>query len=82
VHHACNSPCLDKNYGNVLIVLDRLFGTFAEAPAGEPLRFGLEGREPSHNPVRIALGEWGRLGRDVAAAKGVAAKVRVLIGAP
>src|SRR5215468_401320 len=43
VHHASNDPCLDKNFGSVLIVFDRLFGSFAEAPVDEPLRFGLKG---------------------------------------
>ena len=30
VHHAVNTPYLDKNYGGILIIWDRLFGTFAE----------------------------------------------------
>ncbi|GLS18948.1 sterol desaturase [Labrys miyagiensis] len=58
VHHACNRSCLDKNYGGILIVFDRLFGTFAEAPKDRPLRYGLLGVPPSLNPLRIALGEW------------------------
>src|SRR5581483_2365803 len=37
VHHAANEVCLDRNFGGILIVFDRLFGTFAGAPA-EPLR--------------------------------------------
>ncbi len=82
VHHACNVPCLDKNYGNVLIVFDRLFGTFARPPADEPLRFGLEGREPAYNPFRIALGEWARLLHDARAAPGLRAKLATLFGAP
>jgi sterol desaturase/sphingolipid hydroxylase (fatty acid hydroxylase superfamily) len=82
VHHACNDPCLDKNYGNVLIVFDRLFGTFAAPPVGERLRFGLKGRSPSLNPLRIAFGEWSRLARDAGAVRGVAAKLKVLFGAP
>ena len=82
VHHACNDPCLDKNYGNVLIVFDRLFGTFAAPPVGERLRFGLKGRSPSLNPLRIAFGEWSRLARDAGAARGMAAKLKVLFGAP
>src|ERR1700760_3041743 len=65
VHHASNEPCLDRNYGGILIVFDRVFGTFAEPPAGEPLRFGLVGKSPSFNPVRIALGEWSAMLRDV-----------------
>jgi sterol desaturase/sphingolipid hydroxylase (fatty acid hydroxylase superfamily) len=82
VHHASNDGCLDKNYGNTLIIFDRMFGTFATAPQDEPLRFGLKGREPSLNPIRIALGEWGYLLRDVTRAKGLRRKVAVLFGAP
>ncbi|MEM6495598.1 MAG: sterol desaturase family protein [Pseudomonadota bacterium] len=82
VHHACNDGCLDRNFGSVLIIFDRLFGTFATAPAKEKLIYGLHGRKPSHNPLRIALGEWGLLLRDVRAAKGVTAKFRVLLSPP
>lgn len=82
VHHASNEACLDKNYGGVLIVFDRLFGTFAEAPAGETLRFGLKGRTPSHNPFRIAFGEWGHLLRDAATARSVRERLKVLFGPP
>ncbi len=82
VQHLCNEACLDKNYGSVLIVFDRMFGTFATPPADEPLRFGLKGREPSNNPLKIALGEWGYLLRDAAQAKGLRGKLRVLFGAP
>ncbi|WP_117193890.1 sterol desaturase family protein [Rhizobium terrae] len=64
VHHASNDGCLDRNYGGILIVFDHLFGTFAEAPTGEPLRYGLRGRKPSLNPGRVALGEWASLWRD------------------
>jgi sterol desaturase/sphingolipid hydroxylase (fatty acid hydroxylase superfamily) len=82
VHHACNEDCLDKNYGSVLIVFDRLFGTFAAPPPHEPLRFGLKGRTRSVNPIAIALGEWAHLLRDTRNAKGARAKLRTLLGAP
>ncbi len=82
VHHASNETCLDKNYGSVLIVFDRLFGTFTAAPADEPLRFGLKGREPSNNPIRIALSEWNHLWCDVKKAPTLRAKAKVLISAP
>lgn len=82
VHHSCNEECLDKNYGSVLIIFDRLFGTFAAPPAHEPLRFGLKGREASNNPLKIALGEWSLLVRDAARVRGVRAKLKVLFGAP
>jgi sterol desaturase/sphingolipid hydroxylase (fatty acid hydroxylase superfamily) len=82
VHHSCNEACLDKNYGSVLIVFDRLFGTFAVPPQDEPLRFGLKGRVPSNNPLVIALGEWRHLFSDAARARGLRAKLKVLFGAP
>jgi sterol desaturase/sphingolipid hydroxylase (fatty acid hydroxylase superfamily) len=82
VHHACNEPCLDSNYGGILIVFDRLFGTFAEPPANQPLRYGLAGGTPSFNPVRIALGEWIAMFRDARRAKGTRAKLRALFGPP
>lgn len=58
VHHASNDACLDKNFGGTLIIFDRLFGTFAAPPKHEPLRYGIVGREPSHNPVAVVFGEW------------------------
>lgn len=57
VHHAVNEGCIDRNFGGVLIVFDRLFGTFATAPEGQALAYGLGGK-PSYNPVRVALGGW------------------------
>jgi sterol desaturase/sphingolipid hydroxylase (fatty acid hydroxylase superfamily) len=82
VHHASNDSCLDRNYGSVLIVFDRVFGTFAAAPADEALRFGLKGREPSLNPIRIALGEWACLWREARAARGWRTRAKILFGAP
>jgi sterol desaturase/sphingolipid hydroxylase (fatty acid hydroxylase superfamily) len=82
VHHACNEPCLDRNYGGILIVFDRLFGTFAEQPGDQPLRFGLVGGAPSFNPIRIALGEWIAMLDDARKARGTSAKLRALFGPP
>lgn len=82
VHHASNEPCLDTNYGSTLIVFDRMFGTFAQAPPGEPLRYGLKGCHPSNNPFEIAFGEWRRLLKDVRAAPNLGARIKVLFGAP
>lgn len=82
IHHASNDRYLDRNYGSVLIVFDRLFGTFAAATPDEPPRFGLKGREPSNNPFSIALGEWIHLLRDVRRARSLQEAVKVLFGAP
>jgi sterol desaturase/sphingolipid hydroxylase (fatty acid hydroxylase superfamily) len=82
VHHACNESCLDVNYGSVLIIFDRLFGTFAEAPRGETLRFGVKGRMPSNNPFVIVLGEWRHLFADTWRASGLRRKLAILLGPP
>ena len=82
VHHASNAACLDKNYGAVLIIYDRLFGTFASAPKDEPLRFGLAGLAPSANPVDIVVATWLRMFSDMLRARGPAAKLRALLTPP
>jgi len=82
VHHASNAPCLDKNYGGILIVFDRLFATFAAPPADQPLRYGLVGRTVSFNPVAITLGEWMAMFQDVRKARGTGAKLHALFGPP
>lgn len=82
VHHASNQRCLDRNYGSTLIIWDRLFGTFATAPAAEPLRFGLKGRQRTVNVFAIAFGEWLHLFRDVARTKGWRRRLQVIFGPP
>ena len=82
VHHAANDSCLDRNFGGVLIVFDRLFGTFAEAPGYEPLRYGLVHAVPTTNPVRVLFGVWADMLGKVRRARGVRARLRALFGAP
>ncbi len=83
VHHACNEECLDRNFGGTLIVFDRLFGTFAAPPKDEPLRYGLAGREPSHDPVAIVFGEWVAIVADLRRSDaGPAGWLSVLFGPP
>lgn len=82
VHHASNPEYLDCNYGGVLIVFDRLFGTFVDLRDDVPPRYGLTTPLRSHNPVRIALHEWVNLGRDLRAARGWRARLALVLGPP
>lgn len=82
VHHASNPEYLDCNYGGVLIVFDRLFGTFVEYRSEIPIRYGLTRPLHSYNPLRIALHGWLELGRDLLRAQGPRARLRVLVGRP
>ncbi|WP_374576183.1 sterol desaturase family protein [Phenylobacterium sp.] len=82
VHHASNPSLLDKNFGGVVIVFDRLFGTFAEAPDEEPLRYGLTHPVGSKNPFAIAFHEWGRLAADLRRARSPREAVALALGRP
>ena len=82
VHHASNPRYLDTNYGGILIVYDRLFGSFAEEDAAEPCRYGLVTPVNSHNPLRIAFHDWMALVRDLAAARSLRAVLGALFGPP
>jgi sterol desaturase/sphingolipid hydroxylase (fatty acid hydroxylase superfamily) len=82
VHHGANPEYLDCNYGGVLIVFDRLFGTFVEERDDIAIRYGLTTPLVSYNPVRIALHEWAALARDVWRARSVMAFARAVLGPP
>jgi sterol desaturase/sphingolipid hydroxylase (fatty acid hydroxylase superfamily) len=82
VHHASNAPYIDRNYGGIFIVFDRLFGTFAEERASEPCRYGLVTPLVSNNPLTIATHGWLTLWRAWRGAHGWRAHWRALFGPP
>jgi len=82
VHHAVNPRYLDRNYGGVVIVFDRLFGTFAAEDAAESCRYGLVGETAGRNPLRLAFEEWWRIARDVAGARSWRARLAYCFGPP
>lgn len=67
VHHGKNPRYLDKNFGGIFIVWDRLFGTFQAEE--EQVEFGLTHDIDSYNPVYIAFHEYLATARDVARAR-------------
>ena len=73
VHHAANLEYLDANYGGVLIVFDRLFGTYRAERDDVPCRYGLVEPMTGYNLLRIELAQWGKLGRDLLGARSVRA---------
>jgi sterol desaturase/sphingolipid hydroxylase (fatty acid hydroxylase superfamily) len=82
VHHASNVEYIDANYGGVLIVFDRLFGTFARERADLPCRYGLVTPLHSYNPLRIAFHEWLKLAGDLTRARSMRAVAGTLFGPP
>ena len=56
VHHGANPQYIDKNYGNLFIIWDRIFGTFE--PEDEPVKFGLVRNVNTFNPTKITFMGW------------------------
>ncbi|MBD0021964.1 sterol desaturase family protein [Gordonia pseudamarae] len=63
VHHGSNRNYLDRNYGGILIIWDRIFGTFETEE--EKVIFGLTKNINTFNPVRVATHEFAAIARDV-----------------
>jgi sterol desaturase/sphingolipid hydroxylase (fatty acid hydroxylase superfamily) len=82
VHHASNPRYLDRNYAGVLMVWDRLFGTFAGECEEERPRYGIVKNIDTFNPVRIAFHEWTSIARDLTAARSWREAVGLLFGPP
>jgi sterol desaturase/sphingolipid hydroxylase (fatty acid hydroxylase superfamily) len=80
VHHGTEPGYLDRNYGGLLIIWDRLFGTFA--PEEERPTYGLTEPLGSTHPVIVHLAEYRALVRDIRAAKSWRAVKEVLLGSP
>jgi sterol desaturase/sphingolipid hydroxylase (fatty acid hydroxylase superfamily) len=64
VHHGSNPKYLDRNHGSILILWDRLFGTFQ--PEDETAVYGLTKNIDTYHPVRIAGHEYADIVRDIA----------------
>ncbi len=80
VHHGSDLKYLDKNHGGVLIVWDRLFGTFQ--PEAERPRYGLTRNIESFNPAYIALVTWGQLFRKAFSAGSLLNGIRYFLKPP
>ena len=80
VHHSSNPQYLDKNYGGVLVIWDKLFGTYADEE--EKTRYGLTKPFNTYNPVKIVLDEWQAMIIDMKAARGANEILKVLFGSP
>lgn len=63
VHHATNPQYLDRNHAGILIIWDKLFGSFE--PEVEKPVYGLTTNINTYNPIKIAFHEWIDLLKDV-----------------
>lgn len=63
VHHGSNNPYLDKNYGGILIIWDRLFNSYADEV--EQVRYGLTHNIDTYNPIKVNFHEFALMVGDV-----------------
>jgi hypothetical protein len=77
VHHAQNAVYMDRNYGGVFILWDRLFGTFQEELDEEPVVFGVTTPLASWNPLWANLQFYAVLWQDAARAGSLWDKLRI-----
>lgn len=82
VHHAINYGYVDKNFGGILIIFDKIFGTYAVEGEEEKLRYGLIAKTPTYHIGRILFQEWTAIARDVAQATSLRAAFMYMFGPP
>ena len=80
VHHGSNPEYIDKNYGNLLIIWDRLFGTFE--PEKAKVTYGLVNNVNTFNPIKITLMDWQAMLREIKEKEKVSEKIKIFFGAP
>ena len=78
VHHGSNKKYIDKNYGGILMIWDRLFGTFQREE--EKVIYGLTKDINSTNPITINFIEYKRIYEDVRQCKGISDKLKIIFG--
>ncbi len=80
VHHGSNKQYIDKNYGNLLIIWDRMFGTFE--PEEEPVKFGLVNNVNTFNPTKITFMAWLSMIDDIKNKNNFSEMLSAVIGPP
>ncbi|MCE5288682.1 MAG: sterol desaturase family protein [Nocardiaceae bacterium] len=80
VHHGSDPEYLDKNYGGILIIWDRMFGTFQ--PETHTPKYGLTKPVNTYNIVKLQYHEYGNIIADVRKARGWRSKLGFVFGPP
>lgn len=82
VHHGQNDYCIDRNYGGILILWDRLFGTFVDERDDERIVYGVRTPLRSFNPLWGNLHYYADLWQATRSVRGLRAKLGVWFGPP
>ncbi len=82
VHHGRNPEYIDRNYGGVLIIFDRMFGSYTEECDENPVEYGIVDQIYSHNILTLNFHEFRAMWRDVFAAGSLIAGLKLLFMPP
>ncbi len=82
VHHGSNVMYLDKNMGMVLIIWDKMFGTFRNEDKNEPVVFGLTENIKTHHPLKMVFHEWINIYHDLRKPSSIKSKFMYIFGPP
>ena len=78
VHHGSNDQYIDKNFGNLLIIWDKFFGTFE--PEREKVVYGITDNVKTFNPIKITFMLWIKMYKDSKSAVGLKEKFLSFFG--
>ncbi|PCI02923.1 MAG: sterol desaturase [Hyphomicrobiales bacterium] len=78
VHHGSNRQYLDKNYGGVLMIWDKIFGTFKRED--EKVVYGLTRNIETNNPVKIIFIEFGHIWSDLKKCRNNRDRIKIIFG--
>jgi len=81
VHHSSEPKHLDMNLGGILIIWDRMFGTFVPEGEKTPV-YGLTKNINTYNPIKIAFHEWIDIVKDVQKAPSIKFAIMYIFGPP
>jgi sterol desaturase/sphingolipid hydroxylase (fatty acid hydroxylase superfamily) len=82
VHHASNVEYLDSNMGMVLIIWDRIFGTFRPELDNVKVRYGLTKNLDSFHPIKVVFHEWKAISSDIKKSDKLKDKLMYIFGPP
>jgi len=80
VHHGVNEEYMDKNFGNLLIIWDRIFGTYQ--PEEMTVVFGLKRNVETSNPFKITVFTWREIFMDFSNSTNIRDKMKSIFGVP
>ena len=80
VHHGANAQYIDKNYGNLLIIWDRMFGTFE--PEEESVKYGLVKNVNTNDPTKITFMGWQEMFNNIMSSNNFKEALYFIFGPP